>query len=135
METPAPSPSTPAPVNPGSRTNPASGAASVAVSTPAPAPAASREEVVPNRIGGQDSEWYIERLVYAPTRTKDKMALLTANEAVKRFREAEGRPPKDLKEVLDQGYGPFNKPADDLEMEYDPKADEVKLYRPVRRQR
>lgn len=99
---------------------------------PAPAPAdeGEAEVVQPDRVFGDDSEWALERYVYAPRRTDDRMALTNANRAVEMFREAEGRAPRSLEEVEEKGYGPLASPrGDDVELALHPQSGEVVLIR------
>jgi hypothetical protein len=94
-----------------------------------------REKVEPQKVFGDDSEWFLERMVYSPQRTREKMMLTNAQRAVKMFEDAEGRKPKSLEEVEKAGYGPIERPQDELKLEYDPETGKVNFYRLVRKKK
>lgn len=99
----------------------------------APRRPADREEteiVEQERVFGDDSEWVLERYVYAPRRTADRTMLMNANRAVDMFRQVEGRQPQSLEEVEEAGYGPLQRPSEeDLSLALHPETGEVVMIR------
>lgn len=97
---------------------------------PVPDDAEEVEVVQPARVFGDDTEWPLERYVYAPRRAEDRMVLLNANRALQMFRDAEGRAPESLDEVEQKGYGPLPKPSGhDIELAIHPQRGEVVFIR------
>jgi hypothetical protein len=117
--------------------------ASPSVASVQPAPAAAPppvrdppgQVVEPKKVFGDDSEWVLERYVYAPHRAKDRVALEMAQKSINMFEMAEGRKPASLKEVVDKGYGPLNPVEDGLELGMDANTGKAVLYRVERKQK